>query len=199
MKHKIGLVKRFALRLGTVSFLSLSVPASAAVLTLTDWTTLPFPPTASHADTYQLPFSLSATTPITQVEIDYRNQPFPTGAGIHTISSALFLFQSGDLASTTVFESTAERFWARIVFKTIPLDRRMTGLTNPSAPAFVAYHGGASGNALTSAQWTVTYANGSTQTSNNGIIPEPCTLASLAVSGSLAMLIRRRNRTGSAG
>lgn len=196
MKQKIGLVKRLALWLGAVSFLSLSVPASAAVLTLTDWTTLPFPPGAGHADTYQLPFSLSATTPITQVEIDYQNKPLPPGLGIHTITSALFLFNSGDLASTTVFESTAERFWARIVFKTLP-DRRLTGLTNPSEPAFVAYHGGASGNALTDARWTVTYADGTTQTRSNGIIPEPCTMASLAVSASLAMLIRRRNRASS--
>lgn len=194
MKHEIGLVKRFALWLGAVSFLSLSVPASAAVLTLTDWTTLPVPSGATHADLYSLPFdiSLSTTNPITQVEIDYTN--VPSGAGLHEIKSAAFLFQAGDLASTTVFESTALRFWARIVFKTAP-DRRMTGLTDRFAPAFAAYHG--SPNTDTSALWTVTYANGTTQTTNNGIIPEPGALASLAVSASLSMLIRRRNKTGS--
>lgn len=194
MKQNVGLVKRLALWVGAVSFLSLSVSASAAVLTLTDWTTLPVPPGATHADTYLLPtdISLSTTNPITQVEIDYQNVPFVPGGLNHEIKSAAFLFNSGDLASTTVFESTTQRFWARIVFKTTPVDRRMTGLTNRFEPAFAAYHG--SQNTLTSALWTVTYANGATQTSNNGIIPEPCTLASLAVSASLAMLIRRRNR-----
>lgn len=197
MERKIGLAKRLPLGLGFLSFLSLGVSASAATLALTDWTTLPVPPGADHADTYRLPFALSVATPITQVELDYRNLPFVTGAGIHEIKSATFLFHSGDLASTTVFESTTERFWARIVFKTVP-DRRLTGLTDSFAPAFAAYHGPSLGSALTSAQWTVTYADGSTQTADNGIIPEPGTLASLAVSVCWVMLIRRTNRASSA-
>ena len=171
------------------------LPASAATLTLTDPSTLPFPPGADHADRYSFPFeiALSLTNPITRIEMDYRNQPFVPGMGIHEIQSAAFLFQSGDLASTTVFESTTERYWARIVFKTIP-DRRLTALAAPFSPAFVAFHGSAFGSATTSALWTVTYQDGTTQTSNGGIIPEPGTSAWIAVSATLALCARRTKR-----
>jgi hypothetical protein len=200
MKQEIVLVKRCARWLGAVGFLAMSVPASAAVLTLMDWTTLPVPPGADHADLYELPLeiALSGAMPITQVEIDYQNHPFVTGAGIHEIKSAAFLFASGDLASTTVLENTTERFLARIVFTISPINRWLTGLTDRFAPAFAAFHGPALGSATTSAKWTVTFQNGTTQTAYNGIIPEPRTLVWLAVSATLAMFIRRTNRANSA-
>lgn len=199
MNRKIKLMKRLSSWLISVSFLSMGVSASAATLTLTDWTTLPFPSGATHADTYQFPtfdFPLSAANPITQIEMDYRNVPvFNSSPGDHEIKSAQFLFSSGDLATTTVLESTADKFWVRILFKTLP-DRRLTGLSNPFSPAFVAFHGGP--NTFTSAQWTVTYQDGTTKTSNGGIIPEPGTPAWIAVSAILALCIRRTNRTSTA-
>lgn len=198
MKRESGLVKWIAPWLGAVSLISLNFSASAATLTLTDWTTLPFPSGANHADTYALPFTLSLANPVTQIEIDYQNLPFVPGMGIHEIKSAEFLFKSGDLASTTVFENTTERFWARIVFKTSPTNRRLTALADPFAPAFVAFHGSTFGAASTSANWTVTYLDGSTQTNNNGIIPEPRTSVWMAVSATLALFIRRTNRASTA-
>jgi hypothetical protein len=181
-----------------VSFLSLGVSASAATLTLSDWTTLPFP-ADTHADTYMFPsydFPLSAANPITQIEMDYRNVPHVMSSlGDHEIKSASFLFSSGDLASTTVQESTGDKFRVMILFRTVS-GRTLTGLSNPYAPAFVAFHSGP--NTFTSAQWTVTYRDGTIKTSNNGIIPEPSTQTWIAVSATLAMCIRRTNRASSA-
>lgn len=200
MKWKQAFLKGLAPWLWAAISLSVSNAASAATLTLTDWTTLPFPSGADHADTYSLPFeiALSLANPITQIEIDYQNNPFVPGIGIHEIKSAAFLFQSGDLASTTVFESTTERFWARIVFRTSPTDRRLTALADPLAPAFVAFHGSAFGSATTSATWTATYLDGSTRIGYGGIIPEPNTAGGIAVCLCLAMLIRKANRTSAA-
>jgi hypothetical protein len=195
MSRNIKFMKWFSPCLIATSFLSWSAPASAATLTLTDWTTLPFPSGASHADTYLFPsfdFPLSTANPITRIEMDYRNVPlFNSSPGDHEIKSAQFLFNSGDLATTTVLESTADKFWVSILFKTIP-DRRLTGLSNPSAPAFVAFHG--SPNTFTSAQWTVTYQDGTIRTSNGGIIPEPGTPAWIAVFATLALCTRRMKR-----
>lgn len=164
---------------------------SGAVLTLVDWTSIPVPPTTDHADLYEFPswaFPLTSANPITQVEIDYNNLPFVSGMGIHEIKSAQLLFNSGDLATTNVFTNTTERYWARILFTP---SKRLTGLTNPSAPAFLAYHGPHLGSALTSAQWTVTYQDGTTLTANNGIIPEPGSAAFFAFSVSLGLFRRR--------
>lgn len=185
--------KIVAWALGVVGFLSPGVPGSAAVLTLLDWNTIVVSPGADHADVYEIPIEiqLSEAMPVTQIEIDYLNLPFVSGMGIHEIKSAQFLFNAGDLASTTVFENTPERFRALIVFNTVPDNRWLTRLTDRFAPAFAAYHGPASGSATTSAKWTVTFQNGATQTAFNGIIPEPSVLAALSFS-CLAWLSRRR-------
>ena len=195
MKRKFRPLKQVYPRLVVAGVLSFGLPASAATLTLTDPSTLPFPPDADHADRYSFPFeiTLSLTNPITRIEMDYQNSPFVPGVGIHEIKSAAFLFQSGDLASTTVLESTTERYRALIVFKTVP-DRRLTALAAPASPAFVAYHGPTFGSATTSALWTVTYLDGSTKSFNNGIIPEPGASAWIAVSATLALCARRTKR-----
>jgi hypothetical protein len=196
MKWNFQSLKQVSPRLVVAGVLSFTLPASAATLTLTDWTTLPFPPNADHADTYDFPyyaFTLYGILPITQIEMAYDNNPFVSGAGIHEIKSAAFLFSSGDLASTTVLESTVDRFRALIIFKTSP-DRRLTGLAAPSDAAFVAYHGPSFGSATTSALWTVTYSNGSTESFDNGIIPEPGPSLWIAVSATLALCTRRAKR-----
>lgn len=170
--------------------------ARSAVLTLTDVTTVPIPPGA-HADAYQIPSELFGPgKPIATLEVDYLNQPFVPGVGIHEIESATFLFQASDLASVTVLESTDDRFRALIVFKTVP-DRRPTGLTNPASPAMVAMHGPSMGSATTLVEWTATYADGSTLTAFNGIIPEPSTAAIALLSVGMAMTRRSRGRVGS--
>ncbi|GAA5128253.1 PEP-CTERM sorting domain-containing protein [Luteolibacter yonseiensis] len=198
MKYKIAFPGRLASWLGIMSVLCLSLPASAATLILRDWASLPFPPDATHADRYPFPneFTLSETNPITQIEMDYRNLPNIPGVGIHEIKSAAFLFAPADVASTTIFENTAERFWARIVFRTAGGDRRLTGLNDPSAPSFVAFHGSAAGGANTSTKWTVTYLNGATAVYDNGIVPEPGTMAVVAISAVLGLSCRRRHVTG---
>lgn len=179
---------------GALALLATSGLASSAVLTLTDVTTIPVPP-GTHADAYELPSELfEPGKPITTLEVDYLNQPFVPGIGIHEIQSATFLFQASDLASTTVLESTVDRFWALIVFKTVP-DRRPTGLTNPAAPALVAMHGNFGlGSATTLAKWTATYADGSTLTAYNGIIPEPSTVTIALLSAGMALTRRTRTR-----
>ncbi|MEO5914181.1 MAG: hypothetical protein ABIS50_08110 [Luteolibacter sp.] len=186
--------------LGAAGLLYLSQPISAAVLTLLDWTTVPVPSGTDHSDTYTLPWDINSLLAggrtITSLELDYNNLPLVSGLGIHQILGAAFLFKSSDLASTTVIESTAERYWARIVFKTVPTNRQLNGLTNQNAPAFVAMHTNAFGSATTSAYWTATFSDGSTSSSNNGIIPEPCGLALISVSAVFA-IFRRTNRRGS--
>ncbi len=165
--------------LGIGSLLCLNMTASAAVLTLVDWTTIPVP-SGAHADRYTLPNNLIGTeaNPVTTVEIFYHNDPLLIGSGIHEIQSANFLFQPSDVMSLTVIECTAEIYWARVVFNP---SRNMTGLSNGNDPAFVAMHSNGI-NSSTAADWTVTYLNGSTQSSNNGIVPEPCGAALLSVS-----------------
>lgn len=166
--------------------------ASAAVLTLLDWTSIPVPSGANHADLYEFPhwaFPLTSANPITQVEMDYNNLPFVEGMGIHEIKSAQFLFNSGDLATTAILMNTTERYWARIVFIT-PF-KKLTGLTDTRAPAFLAYHGPSFGSALTSALWTVTYQDGTTLTADNGIIPEPGCAAFIAIASTMGLFQRR--------
>jgi len=164
--------------------------ASAAVLTLLDWTTIPVP-SGTHPDRYELPyeflFPISGKT-ITTVELDYRNLPMVSGE--HGIQSVAFLFSPGDVFSTTVFESTSERYWARVQFKP---SRVITDLSNPFSPAFVAMHGPYS-TAFTSAQWTVTYTDSTTATSNNGIVPEPACAAFIAFFSTATLFRRRRSR-----
>lgn len=162
--------------------------ASAAVLTLLDWTTVPIP-SGAHPDRYTLPYDLlfpiSGKT-ITTVEMDYQNQPFVPGD--HPIQSIAFLFASGDVLSTTVFESTSQRYRARVVFKPTSY---FTNFTDPFAPALVAMHGPIGGGTLTSAQWTVTYTDSTTATSNNGIIPEPGSAAFIAIASTIGFFRRR--------
>ncbi len=185
-------VRRGALA-GALALLATTGLASSAVLTLTDVSSVPVP-AGTHADAYELPSELFAPgKPIATLEVDYLNSPFVPGVGIHGIESATFLFQASDLASTTVLESTVDRFWVLIMFKTVP-DRRPTGLTNPTAPALVAMHGGVNGGATTQTKWTATYSDGSTLTAYNGIIPEPSTVAIALLSAGLALI--RRTRIG---
>lgn len=184
-------IRRTALA-GALALLATTGLASSAVLTLTDVSSVPVPP-GTHADAYEIPSELfTPGKPIATLEVDYLNQPFVPGVGIHEIQSATFLFQASDLASTTVLESTVDRFWALITFKTVP-DRRPTGLTNPTAPALVAMHGSANGSATTLAKWTATYSDGSTLTAFNGIIPEPSTVTIALLSA--GMVLTRRTRT----
>lgn len=161
------------------------------MLTLTDVTSVAVPP-GTHADVYELPAELFVPgKPIATLEVDYVNVPFVPGVGIHVIESATFLFQASDLASVTVLESTVDRFWVMIVFNTDP-DRRPTGLTNPTAPALVAMHGGVNGGATTGVEWTATYSDGSTLTAYNGIIPEPSTVTIALLSAGMALIRRSR-------
>ncbi len=193
---------RVASLFGTACLLCLSQPASAAVLTLLDWTTVPVP-AGAHPDLYPLPAELigTAANPVVTVEIDHRNLPNVAGMGVHEIQSAAFLFKATDLVNFTIIENTSERFWARVQFAGA---RRMTGLADNFAPAFVAMHGTPfpagvpKGGADTSANWTVTYLNGSTASANDGIIPEPGTSTCLALSAGLILFLRRKTRPGAA-
>jgi len=175
-----------------LGFIHSSESTSGAVLALTllDWTTVPIP-SGAHADRYPLPNSLLAGTGkiITTVELDYTN--LPNVSGDHPIQSAAFLFDPDDVSSVTVFVSTSQRYWARVVLN----DPWLTSFTNPFAPAFVAMHGPIGGGTDTSAHWTVTYLDSTTASSNNGIIPEPASVALVAMSATAGFLRRRPNRT----
>lgn len=159
--------------------------ASAVVLTLLDWTTVPVP-SGAHPDRYELPTELlfPSGKMIVMIAVDYQN--LPQSSGGHPIQSTAFLFSPDDVLGTPVIENTAQRYRARVIFKPTSY---LTDLSNPSAPAFVAMHG--TGNSLTLLTWTATYTDNSTRTAYSGVIPEPGSSAFIAFSVSLGLFRRR--------